>query len=215
MKKKFISLLFLPFGLIPLTSLGQISSGTILMNGSIGFSSENTQFDTSSNQENYKSNGFSILPKIGYFLSENLAVGVGFTYSTYRQKSGSTIQNKNLNYSFGPFVRYYKFLGEKTAIFGNAAFDYSKNITETFNSNLDLSPYTKYKNVGVYFTPGLTYFASSKIGLEISLGSIGIYKNLSENYINTASYYEMKRSGLGTYFGLANTSLGINFYLGR
>ena len=78
------------------------------------------------------------------------------------------------------------------------------------------------QNIYALFTPGLTYFASSKIGLEISLGSIGYNKNLTEStrviITESGDYYtspiEAESSGLGANFGLNNATISVKFYLG-
>jgi len=214
MKKKFISLLFLPFGLIPLTSLGQISSGTTLLGGTLNYNSYNIRFNNDRNQA-FKSNSFAVAPKAGYFVSENLVLGLGLGLNTGRYKNGSTVVNKQLGYSIGPFMRFYKFLGERTALFGNAAFNYTENNTDAVHSNLELSSLNRIKNIGAYITPGLTYFASSKIGIEISLGYISYTKITTESGIDTPIYSKTKKSEFGKYYGLANSFIGVNFYLGR
>jgi len=214
MKKKFISLLFLPFGMMPLTGLGQISSGTILLGGSLNYNTNNYN-SSNNNDQVFKSNSFSFAPKAGYFISENLVLGVGLGLTTGSQKNGSAIQYKQSGYSIGPFVRYYKFLGERTALFGNAAFNYNKTKTKSLNLNQELVPANNQENIGAYITPGLTYFASSRIGLEISLGYIGYSKNLYEYNLDTPYYSKTKNSGFVKYYGLANSALGVNFYLGR
>ena len=214
MKKKFISLLFLPFGLIPLASVGQISSGTTLLGGTLNYSSSSSRLNSDQNQV-FKSNSFSIAPKAGYFIADNVVLGASLGLNGGRQKNISTIQNKQSGYSVGPFVRYYKFLGERTALFGNAAFNYSLTKNKSLDSNQELTPTNNSESIGAYITPGLTYFASSKIGLEISLGYVGYTKTFSENSINTANSSKTNSSGFGKYYGLANSFLGINFYLGR
>ena len=214
MKKKFISLLFIPFGLIPLASLGQISSGTTLLGGTLNYNSYNTRVNSTQNQV-FKNNSFAIAPKAGYFISDNLVLGASLGLTTGKQKNGSDIQSKHSGYSIGPFVRYYKFLSERLAIFGNAAFNYNKTKTNSLNFNQELVHSSNNEIIGAYLTPGLTYFASSRIGLEISLGYIGYYKNLNEQNVNTTNYYKNNNSGFVKYYGLGNSALGVNFYLGR
>jgi len=214
MKKKFISLLFLPFGMIPLTSLGQISSGTTLLSGSLNFSSTNYRLNSNDDQT-VKNNNFAFTPKAGYFVSDNLVIGAGLGLNTAKQKNFTTIYSKVFGYSIGPFVRYYKFLGEKTALFGDAAINYAHNKAKALDSNQEFVPAYINENISASITPGFTYFASSRIGLEISLGYLGYTKTLTERNMNTADYYKNTNSGFVKYYGLANSALGVNFYLGR
>ena len=213
MKKAFIALLFLPFGILPVTSYGQISSGTIIVGGGLNYN--NSDFHNKSDNSNYKTRNFSVSPSVGIFITQNLAVGAGLGLNTQKQNGGSGVQYKAFGYSFGPFVRYYKFIGEKTAIYGNAAFEYGKVTGKTRHNEADYVPANEEKNLGASFTPGLTYFATPKIALEISLGSVGFYSKESKNNLNTYSYEQINNSGFGTNFGLNNAALGIRFYLAR
>ena len=214
MKKKLFLCLFLPFGFIPLTSWGQITSGTTLIGGSLGFTSASFKTGGDFNQEN-NSNNFFISPQVGYFISNNLVVGAGLNLSTGSQKSNSQKQFEQKGFSLGPYVRYYKFLGERTALFGNAAITFNNSEFKTLNAAGVLTTFQKQKSLNAVLTPGLTYFASSKVGLEISLGSVGYSSNKSESGLNSSYPNNTKNSGFFKYYGVANSALGINFYLGR
>jgi hypothetical protein len=214
MKKKLIICLFLPFGFLPLTSHGQISSGTTLLGGSLGFTTNANKSNETVNQE-YRSNNFYISPQAGYFIADNLVVGASLGLSNGSQKSNSKKVFEQKGFSAGPFVRYYKFLGEKTALFGNAALNFNQTKVKTQNSVGELTTFQKQEGFSAILTPGLTYFASSKVGLEISLGSIGYSTNSSESNLNSSFQNTSKHSGFFKYYGLANSALGVNFYLGR
>jgi len=214
MKKKLIIFFFLPFGFIPLISHGQISSGTTLLGGSLGFTTNSNKNDGASNQ-NYRYNSFTISPQVGYFIATNLVVGTGLSLNTGYQKYNSKKQFEQKGYSVGPFLRYYKFLGERTALFGNAAFNLNQIEVKTLNSVGELTTNQKQDGLSVLLTPGLTYFASPKVGLEISLGYIGYSTNSSESNLNSSYPNKTKNSGFIKYYGLANSALGVNFYFGR
>ena len=213
MKKAFIALLFLPFGLLPLTSYGQISSGTIILGGGLNYN--NSDFHNNRYNSNYRTSNFAVSPSVGIFIAQNLVIGAGLGLNTQKQNAGSGVQSNAFGFSFGPFVHYYKFIGEKTAIYGNAAFEYGKVKGKTRHNEADYVPANEEKNMGASFTPGLTYFANPKIALEISLGSVGFYSKESKNNLNTYSYEQINNSGFGANFGLSNAALGIRFYLAR
>ncbi|WP_181163625.1 outer membrane beta-barrel protein [Pontibacter mangrovi] len=60
------------FTLLGTGAFAQTSQGTVKLSGSLGFNS--TSRDDNINQ---KSNSFNIGPSIGYFIKDNLAVGMG------------------------------------------------------------------------------------------------------------------------------------------
>ena len=213
MKKILIALSFLPLGLISNNSSGQISSGTVLVGGSVGGSISSGSSAT--NKQEFKNTTFSFSPTAGFFIANNLAVGLNSGVYWQKQKTQSEITSKYSSYNFGPFVRYYKFLGEKTALFGNATVGFAKSNSKLRNNDNEFVTVEKTNNFGASITPGLTYFATSKVGLEITLGSISYFKNSNEYNSEETPADKRNDSGVGANFGLNNAALGIKFYLAR
>lgn len=84
------------------TSLAQFNQGRMLVGGSASFSSM-TYKETfmGSTSPNSTTNRFSITPKVGYFVINNLAVGLDASFSTENESTVTT------TFMAGPFVRYY------------------------------------------------------------------------------------------------------------
>ncbi len=113
-------LLAISFGLLK----AQTTKGNILLGASTVFNiggnnSDITGFGFSSikhksNAQNYnepdpdKLTGFNLSPKVGYFVIDNLALGLNLDYFWVRSKNGR-IDSKNTTVVFGagPFIRYY------------------------------------------------------------------------------------------------------------
>ena len=99
MNRSFLMLL-LPFWIfLPHFTFGQISSGTILIGGGINYN----QNKNSINQSVIKNSNSSISPTTGYFVRENLALGVGLGLNMQKQKAGSNVTSKGFEDSSGPF----------------------------------------------------------------------------------------------------------------
>ncbi|HQQ97930.1 MAG TPA: outer membrane beta-barrel protein [Cyclobacteriaceae bacterium] len=87
----------------------QISKGTFLLGGSVGFNSMSAK---------YISNGvttpqgttttFSVIPQAGYFVTNQIAAGIGLTINSISYKAnGASTSLNNTRFLFSPFARYY------------------------------------------------------------------------------------------------------------
>ncbi|WP_158860231.1 outer membrane beta-barrel protein [Lunatibacter salilacus] len=76
----------------------------------IGYSSTKSKLDGASYVEDNSSKitNISLLPKIGYFVADNLALGLDFTFASAKAKGGiSNSESTSRLLSTGPFARYY------------------------------------------------------------------------------------------------------------
>jgi outer membrane protein len=132
-------------GLSGITSDASVSTTDLF---SLGFSTIKTKSDADGFEEPDpdKLTTLTLQPKIGYFLVDNLAVGVDFSLSMLNYRSGSEdeeMKYKSSVLAAGPFVRYY-FKGgkvtpylEATALFGSV-----KNKYESDTEWMDDEEYT-------------------------------------------------------------------------
>jgi hypothetical protein len=245
--KKTIAGTALLFGL-SISAQAQIAAGTILTGGSIGYSQtqdKGSVGNTSSQEILLKNRQFDLSPKAAYFVVKNLALGLSLQYSvnlsTQYQfilmvpvsgtttpvvvRDGETEQRRH-SISIGPMARYYLFVGNKAAFFGQLGLGYLNSRTEETVSSLFLRPNAQgstYNASGYYsqFTPGLAYFLSDKFALELAVTGFSYYHIGGEatyRYQNTlpasttATYTD---AGFAADFGLSSLQLGASIYLGR
>ncbi|MCX2740283.1 outer membrane beta-barrel protein [Pontibacter anaerobius] len=83
------------FAFLGTSAFAQTSQGTVAITGSLSFNSTNRE-----DGSDLKSNSFSIGPSVGYFVADNLVVGLGINYS--REASKSTEVHYGGYYS-GPY----------------------------------------------------------------------------------------------------------------
>lgn len=199
--------IFLLFFFGCLTGFGQIQKGTILLGGTVRFEKNQLPDNRFPNRQNTEERAkvFGIGPQAALFVAPNVAVGFSTTYehTNYRRlnaydNSFYTEQSQTL--SLGPFVRYYQFIDANFALLGQAAVFYSHDYNQR-----DLYQLT------AALAPGLVYFATPKIGLELNAGGL------------TYAYYASNKNSDNRTFNARTVNLrfmngaqiSINFYLGR
>ncbi|NVO32235.1 outer membrane beta-barrel protein [Hymenobacter lapidiphilus] len=224
MKNSFFGVLLLSAG--TLSAQAQISAGTKLLTGSIGYSQQKTETDGVFNHstEN-KFRQFNFSSNAGYFVAENLALGVQVGAFSRKSESLSTDNisgNSSINgfrertLSGGVFGRYYKFIGEKVALYGQLGGGYQN----VYSSNrLAVGPPSSTNNrrkQGFYggLLPGIVFFPTNKLGLELTLRGLS-YNSLTERVENGSQDIKITDQTLDFGFGLNDLNLGISLYLGR
>ena len=90
------------------SSLSLAGTGSSLM--SLGFSTMKYKSDSDDFEERDpdKETSFNLLPKVGYFVIDNLALGLDISIGYSNTKSGeSDNKYETTMFSVGPFIRYY------------------------------------------------------------------------------------------------------------
>ncbi len=227
MNKSLFGALLLSAG--TLSAQAQISVGTKLLTGSIGYSrkSESVNSSYASQPEKLVEDRFRFAPSVGYFVADNLAVG--FTggllinrkhEARFRDSSGLVsirFEEKNRTLSGGLFGRYYKFLGEKVAMYGQLGTSYQNTYYSTiFYSNSGYTKPGRSEGLSANLSPGLVFFPTSRIGLELAIRGAS-YNRSTFHYTvgNSSSPQKNTSSNLDFGLGLDDLNLGISLYLGR
>lgn len=149
------------------------SKGDLFISGSANYNST-----TGGGTE--KMDGFKISPRVGYFVNENIAAGLGLGYGQAKQNG-----LKNRSFSAEVFGRYYVTPKAKFSIFGELAVAYTANRAERpFTSDV------KTDIISAIISPGLSYFVSKDFALELSLGALG-YTNTNTQMQSRNQLYEL------------------------
>jgi outer membrane protein W len=184
------------------------AKGSQFINLNIFFVTSNADQEVGTESQNSKDLGVSINPSYSYAVSDNLFLGLGVGYTFADNDVTSTfLDDRNTTdsgYSIFPFVRYYKGIGKKLALFvqGEARYDYSKS---EFN---DTSTDTRSEFfIGV--RPGLVFMFSKNFGFETSIGALGY------TTVNTEDEGVNQETDIKSFsFSLDSTNLmfGLNYY---
>ena len=159
-----------------------LTKGRGLLSGSISYQS--AKYRGGDSQEL-----FNFTPSVGYFVADNLALGLNGNLQIYGGTSSAFGQN---SYSVGPFARYYRFVGgsDKFALYGQGSVGYSH--------------YSVGDNLGyLAITPGLAFFPIPRFGLEASLRGLSYSGNFNDTH------------NIDFGFGLQNIQLGAAYYFGK
>lgn len=162
----------------------------------------------------YSSLGFS--PSIGYFVKDNLSVGVKFKYAGTKINIGNAAISLDDDLSFGVedkgfrrqsytstlFCRYYvPFMGSKIFgwfVEGGLNCQYAQGINYKLEEDLKHGVYNDTFATSLTIDPGICFFVANQVSFEtqIGLAEIGMTKvKQSENQVKTSEASNFKVSG--------------------
>ncbi|TGE05633.1 hypothetical protein [Hymenobacter fodinae] len=213
MKKLTFSILLL--GLVS-GAKAQTGAGHYLISGLINYNSSKTDNSPNTNSQNIKSQYVQFIPTVGYFVADNLAIGLSGNIASSKQTQASNSYGYTTN-SVGPFVRYYKMVTEKLGFYGQLEGNYvsGTNYTTSETVNGQNTSSRRTRGGSGTLTPGIVFFPIEKLGLQLGIGNIGYYRTKEtpkspvpvNTWSTTSSYFS-------TNFGLAYLNLGASLHLG-
>ena len=136
------------------TTTGGFAQGDLFVSGTASYSSEKFMDN--------KAEVFAFVPKVGYFVADNIAVGLQLGYGFAKAESGSVDTGDVNAFRAGAFARYYSKPASQFSLFGELSFDY-------VTSEDKLADY-KENGFDVTIAPGLSYFVSDRFALEATVG---------------------------------------------
>lgn len=162
MKKLLLSLVAV--SALAFSTQAQTEKGKIIVGGNLAFDSYKSDADGA------KANtSFAVIPSVGYFVDNNIAVGTGVGYS-YAKTTG---ESENQAFVVSPFGRYYANLSESFKFFGQLSvpmeFGTAKDVDDEGEVGEKIGNSTQ---IGVALSPGFAFFPTSKIGIEFSLNGL-------------------------------------------
>lgn len=228
LKKLFI---FTSFIAVVGTVSAQTTKGTLYVGGGLGF-------DASSKKENLsgtgssitiegpKSTSFSIVPGVGYFIADKLAIGMDLGFYFHSQK---TPDENNVNdytkvtqntFVLTPYARKFFMLSDSFGFTGTLelSIGIGSSTREERNRNVTIiskGPNTRTLGFGV--RPGIVFFPTSQVGLEANFGFVGFSSVTAKKDLGNGATVK----NVSTQFGFgANSiqptfSLGFRYYLAK
>ena len=207
--KMFLSavVVVLSFSVISAQVLDQ---GNFVIGSTIGISANDSKVSVRTNAVDQEGEGpsafqLNFAPKVGYFLIDHLALGMGLDYTFSRVENPSQDKTDDSDLLFGPFVRYYVLVGDDMAFFVETDFGFGNSSDQQYIGEARQSINTHVFALG--FGPGFTIFSTQDIGIEALL-----------KYNYARSQFETENGGITTttttrtnQFDIA---VGIQFYFG-
>jgi hypothetical protein len=213
MKSNKIVFLSITVFIVLLSSIltqAQFKKGDWLLEGSIGnfsLSNSNTKFDSSNMKTESSTFGFSIYPNAGYFITNDIAIGLtlGFTYLDGNNVSFDDFGNKeseneysNSSVSFAPFLRYYlpSSANSNLRFYGQVGGGIDLRISDNYEAILYNSGQVdvrlkrnypeKYFSFNIEGLVGLNYFIAENVAIN---GAIGyLYSKATESTSDTWTF---------------------------
>jgi len=121
--------------------------------------------------------GINFSPKVGAFINDKLALGVGFEWGKTQYKYAKTDYaeqsiTKIKSWSVAPFVRYYFADVHKFSFLLEGSISYGGSKTTNKVGDTDETDVKKYSLSGVYLEPAFSYSINDRVSLEMTAGNI-------------------------------------------
>jgi opacity protein-like surface antigen len=190
------------------SAFSQIEKGMVLVGGSVGFEYKG--------QKDASTINLNILPRAGYFTGKHFMLGFNLGYNFTQDKtsyvvdsvSGAKASTYIVNHGLliGPIFRPYFKIGDKTALFIHISpmFGLSENrFGKTVKDSRDIT-----KSLVWQVGPGLNFFVTKNVAIELSAYYQGSYNN---NYIKDDNIVIPNTSNKYVLHGV-NTNIGFNYF---
>lgn len=168
--------------------------GGIILEGSLGFNS------TKDKNTDVKTNGFSINPKIGYFITDDFAVGIEGAYGSSTREIAGTDVNDDKTFGAGVFARYYFLeLGNRFKTYTELGVGYS-SIKDKINDN-------KADGFGAGLNLGINYFVTDNIAISFGLADVLSYTSTKADGGKAVSGFNADINVFNNFFDTAQFGL--------
>lgn len=168
--------------------------GGIILEGSLGFNS------TKDKNTDVKTNGFSINPKIGYFITDDFAVGIEGAYGSSTREIAGTDVNDDKTFGAGVFARYYFLeLGNRFKTYTELGVGYA-SIKDKINDN-------KADGFGAGLNLGINYFVTDNIAISFGLADVLSYTSAKADGGKAVSGFNADINVFNNFFDTAQFGL--------
>jgi hypothetical protein len=202
----------------------QLEKGTFLFGGGLSANSTHDEYsgDFFGNKYEVDELSFSFYPEIGYFVIENLVLGLnskigvsGLTYNSNEPSNPETNSN-SFEYLFGPYIRYYYPL-HPFALFGELNYQLGKRSQSSENYIPDTTGQwnlveNENKMDVSLFSPaiGVEYFINKSIGLSAALRYENGKREYNQEDVAFQEEYNYEQKNYGFVFLIA-LQIHLNF----
>ena len=210
--KPLIALLLVAF-IASGTVYSQEFNGKFLLSPTLSFNKGKTeskyQDDT---KDTRKSTGVRIDVPVGWFITDNLAVGLspGFSQANSKRIYDSTdeeTKTKMSSFNLGLWARYYTSLSDRIFLHFTGQGEYGAG--KTTQENPDMTRELKHSYYFIGLAPGLSYKASESIYIDATIGTLGYRSSTEKDEDADSELPEEKTNSFG--FSFNSFSFGLTF----
>ena len=190
-------------------SFAQLQKGNILLGGGVGYSNQNIDHEANAS---YKSSSFTFSPQAGFFLHDNLALGLNLSYnnhSTTNESGSSTTEFSSSQFGLGPFLRKYFPMGEQFALFGQVdlGYQFGKQENSTGGQNIKRDINALRLGTGL----GFSFFPKDWISVDLTINPLSYTHLKVKDDESTVS----KTNNFDFSLNTTSLSLGAYFFINR
>lgn len=153
------------------------SEGNVIVEGNLSFGSSKNDNGTTE----VKNNDFGFSPKVGYFLSDKLALGVELGIGSGKEETtvGSvSTEDKTNSFNAGVFARYYFLdLGQRFKTYTEAGLGFQSGKSET-----DGTENYKDSGFGLGIDLGMNYFVTENFAINFGLNNVLGYSSTKREF---------------------------------
>jgi hypothetical protein len=186
----------------------QTQRGTFTVGGELHYNSYE------SDNEETTSHELIVLPRIGYFITDNLVVGTGIGYM---ERKDSFDGEMNSAYSLmkalhiSPFGRYYLPAGNNLKFFGQLSVPMNFGKTKGESASTWIVAPMEVNSFAVNLAPGFAFFPTANLGLEFMLSGFS-YQKTTEKVDSPNDNPEQSWEAFSAGFDLLAPHLGLKLY---
>ena len=179
---------------LALAAFAMTANAQIVLGGNVGFDHNGNSTGDYSNTANTT---FSFMPKIGYWLNEDMQVGIqlGCDYNYTRNYAGDNnndhyASNTQWMWKFAPYFRYNLTSWNNFTVFCEAQLGLGITPKSSWkNTVANTSGDGNVSNLNINFNvvPGLNYALTEKISLDAYFDILGLYYSLDKTTTETAA----------------------------
>lgn len=213
-------------------SYSQTDQGNLFLSGTFNINTSTLKTKLGSNStDGPKTFSFGLIPVGGYFIADNLMLGMGLGYTldkTTQTSDGTggqpdkSVQTQTM-FNFVPMARYYIFPVKKLGLFVQGSFSagfgkdkledtYTINMGGGVDSTFTASTDGKQSGIMVGVKPGLVYFVGSSVALEVAFGGL-YFQSQTVKYGSGENEMKMSTSGFGLEANRQPFSFGVSVHL--
>ena len=176
---------------------GKFAEGDVIITGSLGVAT--TELG------NVKTTTTSINPKVGYFVTENIAAGIQGGVGLSKGKMGDIDAVDAITYSAGLFGRYYISPKKQFSVFAELGVNYVATSNDFFKpEGSTTAAKMKQNGFGAAFGPGINYFIAKNFAIEAGLGVLA-YSNQKMDLMGA----EVKTNSFALRLDLSKVNFGL------
>jgi len=159
----------------------------------------------------YKIHEFDFQPELGYFIADNLSVGLSIGIAMDQNKVDGVVEDKGSGFSVAPTFRYYLNVAPKFKLIGKFQVPIG-SIKQTLSNGNPVDDKTSYWEAKL--SPSFAFFPSDKICIELTWG--GAYFISAKTGETKTSNFQFDLFNNREFNGhVSAPTFGVKWHLGR